>query len=446
MDLEKRLKAYIREQGLTSPGDLLLLAVSGGVDSMCLAHLLLKLKDELGVDLAIAHFDHQLRPESAEEGRFVAEFARRNGLLFFPGTADIRALGGNVEDTARRERYAFLRRVASRIGAASIVLAHHADDQAETLLLHLLRGCGLAGLAAMSPAENGLIRPLLFARRGEIEAYAAACGIEYREDASNADTRYLRNRIRHELLPYLADYNPHITESLNATAEICRAEDELLSDMAQNALAEVWIQDKAALDKDGFDQLPVALRRRVARKVYTLLKGERREPDFGQTEALLHLKDEGQSMLPGGLKAYLRGDIFFGEEVPPLPLHEEEIPLTADGRWHTLADWGWEYQAGGADNADDADEDFSFVLAAAAAAKLYFRTRRKGDKLRTGCCGREKKLKDIFIEAHIPIYQRAAWPLLCLDGDIVWVPGLWERQQDGAAETLLIKIRVCGTI
>ena len=444
MDLAARTKNYMIEQGLAEQGDLLLLAVSGGVDSMCLAHILLSLRDKLDIDIAIAHFDHQLRPESAEEKLFVEEFAGRNGILFFPGGCDIRALGGNIEDTARRERYAFLRSVAARTGAASIVLAHHADDQAETVLLHLLRGSGTAGLAAMSPKEDGLIRPLLFAERKDILEYAAEHQIEYREDSSNRDIRYSRNRIRHQLMPLLAEFNPRVTQALNAAAEICRAEDALLDDMAENALAEAWIQDKSALDKDCFDQMPLALQRRVTRKAFTLIKGESKGLNFVQTESVLQLKDESVAELPGGAKAYLRGDICFADEVPPLPVYDQLIPVKADGQWHPLADWGWEYQVCAGETEKDG-EPF-FVVDEAELAALTFRTRRKGDRVFSRGRSGEKKLKNIFIEEHIPVYRRASWPLLIANGEIVWAGGLWEKKRKYPEKPVLIKIRCCDTI
>ena len=273
MELLKKTKDYIKEYQLIEPGELVLVAVSAGRDSMTLAHLLLRLQKELDFNLAIANFNHHLRPEADEEGEFVAEFARINGVPVFLGGADIAQLsvGGNLQEIARRERYTYLRSLAAKIGAQKIAVAHHADDQAETVLLHLLRGSGLSGLAAMSPIKNNIIRPLLFASRRDICAYIAENKLEYREDSSNACTKYLRNKIRLELIPLLRDYNPNITEALIATADICRQDDQVLEDLAENALAEAWINDDNALERTAFNELPVALQRRVIRKAYTCL-------------------------------------------------------------------------------------------------------------------------------------------------------------------------------
>jgi tRNA(Ile)-lysidine synthase len=327
----------------------------------------------------------------------------------------------------------------------TIATAHHADDQAETLLIHLLRGSGLAGLAAMSPIENNLIRPLLFAMRADIAAYVNEHSLEYREDASNADTKYLRNKIRLGLLPHLKEYNPHIVETLNATTKICRDEDALLDDMAENALAEIWLNDLNALDKHGFDELPLSLQRRAARKAYTMIMGYNRELNFEQVEALINLKDEQVVDLPGGLKAYLRGNIYFSQTLPPLPEYQETFTVIADGAWHKLADWGWEYQATAEEPSAPGNGRFSIILPAAFAQNLTWRTRRTGDSVVSGGKKGKNKLKDIFIENHIPIHKRNSWPLLLGDEEIIWVCGLWQKDL-GYDRRLLIKVRICDKI
>jgi tRNA(Ile)-lysidine synthase len=453
MDLVKKVKKYIREQELIKAGDLVLLAISGGMDSMTMAHILLRLRDELGFALAIANFNHHLRPEAEEEGRFVAEFAREHKLPFFLGGENIAILarGGNIQEVARRERYAYLRALASRLEADSIAVAHHADDQAETVLLHLLRGSGLSGLSAMAAKSNKLIRPLLNVSRAEIAAYVEANHLEYREDASNSKVKYLRNRIRLELLPLLRTYNPHIAAALNATAAICRAEDELLDDLAENAFAELWLNEENALQKRGFDELPLALQRRVARKAYTMIMGEGRQLDFEQAESVLRLKDEQEAPLPGGLKAYLRGNICFADAKPPLPEYTGAYPLATDGEWHCLADWGWEYQVteptGGGNGA------FSLALAPESCEGLAWRVREPGMSVVSAGKKGWRKLKDIFIANHIPVHQRACWPLLMAGPEILWVCGLWQKEVAISGQKLLsttkpvlIKVRMCDKI
>lgn len=443
MELLKRTKNYLKEHRLIEPGDLVLVAVSAGRDSMTLAHLLLQLRRELGFELAIANFNHHLRDEADEEAQFVAEFARIHGVPSCLGGADIASLaaGANIQETARRERYAFLRTVAAKLGAQKIAVAHHADDQAETVLLHLLRGSGLSGLAGMSPSNNKIIRPLLFAAREDICDYVAENKIEYREDSSNASTKYLRNKIRLELIPLLRDYNPNIRESLIATADICRADDQVLEDLAENALAEIWINDSNALSSREFAELPVALQRRVIRKAYTLIMGETRELNFDQVDAVLRLKEEQCAVLPGGLKAYRRGDIYFAADKPPLPQYQENYPLQVDGQWHELDSWGWSYQAQAVREAVPAAGSLSYLLPQSLAEQVCWRTRRMGDAVSSSGRSGKYKLKEMFIDNRIPVYQRGSWPLLASASELLWVCGLWKKDLPHTDSSVLIKIK-----
>lgn len=443
MNLVKRTKEYIVQEGLIKSGDIVLLAVSGGMDSMALAHILLALKGELDFELAIANFNHQLRDESAEEAEFVERFALDNDLPFFLGTADIKVLaaGGNIQETARRERYAFLRSLAARLPADKIAVAHHSDDQAETVLLHLLRGSGLSGLGGMSPQNGTIIRPLLFTNRKQIEEFVLNQEIEYREDSSNASVKYLRNKIRLELLPYLQEYNPHIAETLNATADICREEDFLLDDLAANALAELWLTEDNTLEKEGFDALPLALQRRVLRKAYTMVMGEKRELTFEQVDAILRLKDEQSTALPGGMVAYLRGNICFAADKPALPEYSESYPLLLDSAWHPIGELPWEYKACEAAVQQSDKDAFSFFAARDFLSKLCWRTRREGDAVMSLGKNGKTKLKEIFIDNHIPIYERNTWPLLVAEDEIIWLAGLWRGQETTEQSRILIKVR-----
>ena len=443
MDLIKNTKAYIQEHDLIRPGDIVLAAVSGGMDSIALAYILISLRQELKFNLAIANFNHQLRPEAEEEARFVADFAKENQITYFLGGADIASLAnkGNLQEIARQQRYAYLRKVASKLQADSIAVAHHSNDQAETVLMHILRGSGLSGIAAMSPGKNDLIRPLLFASRADIAEFVALHNLPYREDASNASTKYLRNKIRHQLMPTLEEYNPNIQDTLTSTADICRAEDELLDDLAENSLAELWLNETSALEKQGFDQLPRALQRRVVRKAYTMIMGEKKELNFAQVEAVLRLRDEQSTELPGGMKAYLRQDICFAKVKPPLPDDELSYQLIADGSWQRISDWGWEYQVVKESSMHEAVGMQRMLIPQEMLAHLYWRTRRDGDAVvSTGKRGK-RKLKEIFIDNRIPAFQRKKWPLLIYDESIIWIGGLWKKDIEASDKHILIKIR-----
>ena len=283
-----------------------MLAVSGGMDSLVMLDLLCCLAAELGIaEMKVAHFDHHLRPASAEEGDFVEREAGRRGLACCRGGADIGALSGNLEENARRARYAFFREVAGDLGGAKIVTAHHALDQAETVLLHLLRGSGTEGLAAISPLEGDLIRPLLCLSREEIEIYQREAGIDFCQDESNFSLDFRRNSLRLELIPALLKYNPKLISALCATAEICRADNEFLDDAAARLFPDLWQDQGLRLNEQ-----PLALRRRLLRLAFRQAGGN--ELSFAQTEAVLALKEGQRLALPGRIQAsYRMGALFF---------------------------------------------------------------------------------------------------------------------------------------
>ena len=452
MDLIKTVANYIETEKLVRPGSILLAAVSGGIDSMVLADVLFRLRQKLQIELAVASFDHGLRPESGSDLAFVHSWAEEHGLPFFSGGKDIAALSGgkNVEDIARRERYAFLRSTAAKCGADAIATAHHRDDQAETVLLHLLRGSGVTGLSGMRPENDHIVRPLLCADRADIYEYASTNHIEYREDSSNSSTHYLRNKIRLELLPVLAEYNPSIKKQLNDTAAICREEDALLDEMAEISLAELWSVEGSALSGSGFDQLAPALQRRVLRKAYQLLAGDLPELSFKQVEAIRCLKDEQSCDLPRGIKAWRRGDVCFGRAIPELDVIDSVWPLLLDGEWHELDSLRCSYNAIRLDDTEAPiieEEESSVLLSEIQAADAFWRTRRDGDYMPGHGGGKGRKVKDVFIDHHVPGHLRVKWPLLVSSaGETLWMPGLRKTQAAGQPNNILIKVRFSDTI
>ena len=452
MDLIKTVANYIETEKLVRPGSILLAAVSGGIDSMVLADVLYNLRQKLQFELAVASFDHGLRPESSSDLAFVRFWAEEHGLPFFGGGKDIAALSGgkNVEDIARRERYTFLRSTAAKYGADAIATAHHRDDQAETVLLHLLRGSGVTGLAGMRPENDHIVRPLLCVDRIDIAEYASTNHIEYREDYTNSSTRYLRNKIRLDLLPVLAEYNPSIKRQLNDTAAICRDEDALLDDMAEISLAELWSVDESTLSGSGFDELAPALQRRVLRKAYQLLAGDLPELSYKQVESIRCLKDEQSCDLPRGIKAWRRGDVCFGRAIPELDVIDTAWPLLLDGTWHELDGLCCSYNAVRLDLTTDPvieEDEYSFLLSEGLAADAFWRTRRDGDHMPGRGSGKGRKVKDVFIDHHIPGHLRVKWPLLVgVEGETLWMPGLRKSSAAGQPNNILIKVRFSDKI
>ncbi len=298
-DLLDHVVDFVADGGLWQPGARVLVAVSGGPDSLCLLHLLRRLAPAQRLALHVAHLDHKLRPESAGDARFVAEVAAGWGIPCTVAARDVRPLAqtyGGIEAAARAVRYGFLRETAVAIGADSVATGHNADDQAETVIQRLLRGAGPSGLAGMrprlnfdqwrgigtadmeaSPANNtagpALVRPLLATPREAIEAYCIAHGLEPRYDATNLLPEYLRNRVRGYIIPQLKAYNSNIVRALGRTARVCAEEDALLAELLdqQWAVLATVTEREVAIDRVRFTDIHRALRRRALRRAASLV-------------------------------------------------------------------------------------------------------------------------------------------------------------------------------
>ena len=273
-------KKYISEQGLIRKGEGVILAVSGGADSMVLLDLISRLLKPWGLDVAMAHVNYGLRgKDSMRDEELVRTAARRYGIPCQVLRRQPPARS-NLQDAARKIRHDFLKRLAKKRHAAVIATAHHRGDQAETVLLHLIRGSGLQGLAGMRASSRlgaaRLIRPLLHFSRAEIGSYAKRRGVAYRQDATNAATIYRRNAVRHRLIPLLCEFNPRIEEHLVKMAGQLSEDEETLNILAQAAFAQALreVGDGALyLDRGSYIQLPAALRRRVLRVAFEQVSG-----------------------------------------------------------------------------------------------------------------------------------------------------------------------------
>jgi tRNA(Ile)-lysidine synthase len=246
--------------------------LSGGADSVALTHVLASLQRRRGFRLVAAHLDHGLRPGSPDDAAFCHAFCETLGVPLRGGSTRVRARAGRekggLEQAARRERYSFLRRVKEDEGAAAIAVAHTQDDQAETLLLRLLRGAGASGLAGMRPRSADLVRPLLDVPRPRVLEHLRARGIAWREDPSNTDRAHLRNRVRHELLPYLEQrFNPRIREALARTAALLADEASLIGTQAEELVARIGTRDgeTLVLDRLRLAAAPLAVARAAVR-------------------------------------------------------------------------------------------------------------------------------------------------------------------------------------
>lgn len=221
----ERILSFSARWGLFPEQGLILCALSGGRDSVALLHFL----KEHGFHLAAAHFDHHLRPDSGQDAAFCRKLCESWGVPFYQGEGDVAAMAGNTEANARAARYAFLERTAEETGAACIATAHNADDNLETVLLHLARGCGLNGLTGIRPRRGRIVRPMLQVPRSAVDEYVKEFDLPFREDATNADTSYARNRLRHQVLPVLRSINPRVAEAAGRMTDTLREDLDFLT-------------------------------------------------------------------------------------------------------------------------------------------------------------------------------------------------------------------------
>ena len=470
---EQRVLHTLRGEALLRPGDRVGVAVSGGADSVALLRLLDLLREELGITILVLHFDHCLRgAESDTDAAFVGELARERKLEVIVDRRDVGAEAAkhkwNLEDAARRLRYAFFERVIAERKATRIAVAHTADDQAETVLAHLIRGSGLAGLAGIYPAAGAIVRPLLWCRREELRRYLRDLGQGWREDATNLDVERMRARIRAQLLPLLErEFAPQIGARLGRVARLAREEERFWTAIIDDRfgalvraregafaiaigdlLAPLQLSGHTFGDSDARHtcapgEAPVrALTERLIRRLYQRAGGRRQGPTAERVEQVIHLAGESTSgrqvELPGGILVERRFDELIFRRTDARAQHraadercnsyEHEVTLPVRGvtairvpelkRCFHLKVIDW----------PDAQRDTEVECVALDAdllrPPLILRNWRPGDAYRPRGGRTAKKLKRLFLEQRIPLEERASWPVLESDGRIVWVRGM----------------------
>ncbi|HYI94375.1 MAG TPA: tRNA lysidine(34) synthetase TilS, partial [Bryobacteraceae bacterium] len=295
-----RVSGTLSRYSMCSAGDHVTVAVSGGADSVCLLHILHELAPSLGIELSVAHLNHKLRGmESDGDAEFVRDLAKTMGLSFFYDEVNVLDLGGNLEQAGRDARLAFFR----GLPASKIATGHTRSDQAETVIYRLLRGSGTAGLAGILPvAADRRIRPLIDCSRAEVLEYLRSRGLLWREDRSNADLRFARNRIRHEFLPILG---PAAETALARTAELARDEEEYWTAEIERLAGDLFTRRPPAIliNVDNLYKVPVAVSRRLIRRAISEVKGDLRQIDLFHVDSILALAVEpeghGRRQAPG---------------------------------------------------------------------------------------------------------------------------------------------------
>ena len=381
-----KLRAFSREQGLIFPGDRIVCAVSGGADSMALLWALYLLKEEWDLDLSAAHFNHHLRgTESDRDEAFVRDFCEGYGIPLHVGSAQVTAGEKGLEAAARDARYAFFATLPGKIATA-----HTADDNAETLLMHLVRGTGLKGLGGIAPKRGQLIRPMLSITRSEVEHFLQEYAVSHIEDSSNATDEFLRNRLRRHVMPLLKEENPKLAENLSATALRLRQDEQVLQEFASAAPRDVEV----------LRTLFPAVRTRVLEQV--LKESGVKEPEAVHIRLLESLvfsdNPSARANFPGGITI---GRNYSALEVLPV----SAAPVAA----FTCCD---------ADTIINTPDTFTVIPV----GKIYIRSRQTGDTIRLP--GGSRSLKKLFIDRKIPAGQRDSIPILCDEAGILGIPGI----------------------
>ncbi len=451
----ERLKIILQQDCNLVPTKLSILGVSGGADSL----LLLDLFDRLRFSFAVAHYHHGLRPEADSEAHFVKELAESRRVPFLYGSGDVQAYAESssisIEEAARELRYQFLFSQAEKKDAQAVVVGHTANDQVETVLMHILRGSGLAGLKGMLlvtlptawSREIPLVRPLLPVWRDEIIGYLADRGLKPVLDTTNLDTKYFRNRVRHELIPYLQSFNPAIEKNLLQMAQILGGDFELITELVD----QTWDRCVDEIDRSfvafrtsRLSELPSGLQRHLIRRGMAWLRPGLRDMDFDTVERSVNFIDtpsqSGELSLAGGISICHENDriYLFDDEQgiaidrwPQLPA-DAPLELSVPGTARLAGDWMIHALFLGEDIGsvrrfaqENSDPYQAWIDAEKISLPIIIRSRLPGDRFKPlGMNGRSQKISDLMVNKKVPARARAKWPLFTSGEEVIWVPGV----------------------
>jgi len=434
-----------------APSEPVLVGVSGGADSMYLWLTLM----EAGYPVIVAHFDHQLRRESAEDAAWVQEQAKNRGCLFVMGRADVAALAnemrGSLEEVAREARYRFLFETAERLHCQAVAVGHTADDQVETVLLHLLRGSGLSGLSGMRyrsfletfSKKIPLVRPLLGVWRRDIEQFLRTREIHYRQDSSNLDVSFLRNRIRHVLLPHLETYNPQIRRLLWQMAFSLQMDWQIVEEVVAIAWKRCLVEhgdDLIIFSATRFWAEAEAVQSHLLRRAAILCSADKRGSDFQSLERarrFLGERSPGVIELQGKVQIALDAEHIYVTKLGQIPVsanwpaiqREALIRLEIPGQ--VDLERGWCLEASVVEDPSAAWNQLGktpyevYLDGERLQSPLLVRARRPGDRFwPLGMSHGPMRLSDFMVNARLPRPARDTWPLVFSAEDLVWVAGV----------------------
>lgn len=433
----EQVKALTAEYDMFPRGGKVLCAVSGGADSMCLLHLAWSMAEAGGFQVAAAHYHHGMRGAAADaDAAFVETFCKERNIPCVVERGDVygqaQRLGLGVEETGRQLRYEFLRRTAEELGCNRIATAHNADDNLETLLLHLVRGAGLHGLAGIPPRRGEIVRPLLTTSRSDIEAYLAEHGLTHVEDCTNADESYARNRIRRQVVPVLRQLNPRLTESAAETMGYLRSDNDYLNAQAAAACAHArWAEDDLVIEARYIAQLPAAIAPRAARRMLEMMGDGNTDCSAAHLKAIVDLATgedpSAVAFLPHGrLVQRVYKDLLFTTQSEPLPPFSP-TPLNLDGE---TAPEGtpWRCRCWATTCPAEGEPGVLYLALEAVEGELVLRPRQTGDEIALPRRGGTKTVKKLFIDEKVPRRDRERVPVLADGAGVLAVAGFGADQ------------------
>ena len=440
--LSQTILDYIRKHELLKAGDRVGVALSGGADSVALLRLLLELRKEIGAVLSAVHFNHRLRgADSDDDESFVADLAQRHKLELHTGSGEVAAYAAkkhlSLETAAREMRYQYFRQLLREGRLNRIATGHTLDDQAETVLLKIIRGAGGRGLAGIYPRlsvsscqpsslQLSIIRPFLGTRRADLEAYLVSLGQTWREDKSNRDLRHMRNRVRHGILPRLErNFNPAVREALAETAELARAEEEYWEKELARVLPQVWQGSgtEGVLNISALNNLPLAQQRRMVRAATECL-GLRL--DFQHVEEILAQSSNriATTVLPDGWLVQREKDALrFARDSGTPEKSDYEYRLSVPGSVEVPETTSRFEAVLVSGNATEGYNPEDLLDRRLLAAELKIRNWHPGDRFWPAHTKVAKKIKELLQERHVTGQERKLWPVIVSGQDVVWVRG-----------------------
>ena len=432
-----RVLQTIRKNNMISSGDAVIVGASGGIDSTALLLMLKTFEKELGIKLYAAHLNHMIRgKESNRDEAFTKKLAKKLAIPVIAESFDVPAFAKskklNLEDAARRVRYEFFDRAAARVGANKIAVAHTADDNIETFLMRLIRGTGLKGLEGIPPVRGRIIRPLIDIQRSELEAYLKNKGIKARLDSSNLDTDYLRNSVRHKLIPMLSGYNKNIKEGLLRTIRSMRVDYSFIEEMARRSYESLKkkVGGAVTIDVGGLDSLHPSLKAGVMRLAIQDVKKDLVDVSYVNVEDALKLttKKSAGIDIAGAYIEVKRGRMTFSSSRPKANatkgfLYKLEVPGEVLIKESGIVIGADEQDIADVRGIKKKDPYRAFMDRDKICGPLMVRSRRPGDYFSPlGMKGR-KKLQDVFVDEKLDIDERDKVPVVDDGEKIIWVAG-----------------------